>query len=325
MSELFGADPHAAPGPQGNQGASGQGDLVKDATIETFQADVMDVSMQVPVVVDFWAAWCGPCKTLGPLLEAQVKARGGKIKMVKVDTDKNQMLAQQLRIQSLPTVMAFVGGQPVDGFAGALPESQIGQFLDKVITMGEQAGLAPATGADPKALVEAGDAAFAAEDLSTAMQAYGAAVESATAGSDEQVTGLAGMARCAIAVGNPDQAEQMLAMVPAAKEGHPAVAQVKAMLALSGGSADQGALAPLQADVAARPDDPAAHFALAEALIDAGDMPSAMAGLLEAIRVDKDWNEGAARAKLLTLFEALGPTDDAVKAARRQLSSLLFS
>jgi len=307
--------------------APGADDLVKDATIETFQADVMDASMSVPVIVDFWASWCGPCKTLGPILEKAVHARGGQVKMVKVDTDKNQMLAQQLRIQSLPTVMAFVGGQPVDGFMGAVPESEVQTFLDRIIAAASQMGLNGAApgGVNPADLIAAGKEALAQGAFPQAIQAFAEAAGAAEDGSDDQLEAIAGIAHVQVAAGDLDAARATIDQVPEDKRGHAALAQITAQLQLMAEPAAEGDLGAAEAAFGADPSNQEQGFAFAEAQIAAGQVEAAMETLLTLIGQDREWNEGAARQKLLTLFDALGAAHPEVKRARRRLSSLLFS
>ncbi|MEO1043284.1 MAG: thioredoxin [Pseudomonadota bacterium] len=307
--------------------APGGDDLVKDATIETFQADVLEASMHVPVVVDFWATWCGPCKTLGPMLEKAVQARAGQVKMVKVDTDKNQMLAQQLRIQSLPTVMAFVGGQPVDGFMGAVPESEVQVFLDRIIAAAAQMGLKGGASdvMSAKDLIAAGKEALAQSAFPQAIQAFGEAANIADEGSDEQIEAIAGVAHVQLAAGDVEAARATLDQVPSDKKDHAALTQISAQLQLMGDPAAGGDLGAAEAAFRADPSNQEQGYALAEEQIAAGQVETAMDTLLTLIAKDQEWNEGAARQKLLTLFEALGAAHPEVKRARRRLSSLLFS
>ena len=305
MSEILGAAQGASP------------DLIKDASIETFEQDVLAASMTTPVIVDFWAEWCGPCKQLAPALEKAVTAAKGKVRLVKVDIDKNQMLASQLRIQSIPTVYAFFQGRPVDGFQGAVPESEIKAFIDRLTQM------AGAAGAQDDALtdyVEAGDAAFEAGDLAAAAQFYAQAAQD----DPENLKAIAGLARCHLALGDPDKARQVLDHAPADKQDDPALASVKASLSLAE-SNPGGDVAALQAQVERDPEDLAARFDLACAHLGAGAMEPAIDALLEIVGRERDWNEEAARKKLLTVFEALGPSHPAVLRGRRRLSSILFS
>jgi len=292
-----------------------QGPYIKDSSIETFAEDVLVASRTVPVIVDFWAPWCGPCKQLGPALEKAVNAAKGAVRLVKVNIDENQEIAQQLRIQSIPTVYAFKDGQPVDGFMGAIPESQVKAFVDQL--SGGHGG----AGHTEDVLAAAADA-FAAGDVSTAAQAYGHVLQD-----DPGHPGaVAGLARCYLKSGDVERARNTLQLVRPDAAGDEAVRGVEAELALAeSASKAQGDLVALQAKVGADPGDHQARFDLALALDAKGDREGAMDQLLEIVRRDRKWNEEAARKHLVTLFEAMGPTDPRTVGARRKLSSILFS
>jgi putative thioredoxin len=296
------------------------GDAVKDTDFAHFKADVIQASAAVPVLVDFWAPWCGPCRTLGPLLEKIVRASNGKVKLVKINIDEpqNQPLAQQLRIQSIPAVYAFHNGQPVDGFVGALPESQIKQFVDRLT-----GGPAGAPGADAvQHLIDEAKAALAEGQAELAAETFAVVLRHDA----ENVVAMAGLARAHLALGERDEARQILAEIPADQRKHADVTAADAAVAL----ADQaeGAtlrLAESERLLAANPADHKARFDLALALVGAGQNEPAMDQLLEIVRRDRNWNEQAARKQLVTLFEALGGTDPLTIAGRRRLSSILFS
>ncbi len=293
--------------------AAGDDARIKEASLESFASDVLLASREVPVIVDFWAEWCGPCKQLTPLLERLVRQARGAVRLVKVNADANRELAAQLRIQSLPTVMAFYNGQPVDGFVGALPESQIKSFIQRL--SGERG---------PSALDEllaAAKAAFEAKDLAGAAQTYAAVLQEDAA----NPVALAGLARCYLAHGDATRAEQTLALVPPESESHADVASARAALELSRQPAPAEDVAVLKQRLAADPKDHQARFDLALAASAQGDRETAVTELLEIIRRDRNWNDGAARQQLLKLFEAFGPADPVTVSGRRRLSSLLFS
>ena len=292
-------------------------DLIKDSSEATFMADVVEASQATPVIVDFWAPWCGPCKTLGPMLEDAVRAAKGAVKMVKVNVDEAQMIAGQLQIQSIPTVYAFYKGQPVDGFQGALPQSEIRAFIDRVVKAagGEAPGdtLADAIAAAEEMLAEGAvtDAAqtFAAilgEDAANAA-AYG------------------GLVRAHIALGELDQAEAFLNGAPMEISKAPELEAAHAQLLLARQAADAGPVADLTAAVEADPSDKQARFDLAQALYANGNAEDAVAHLLELFRQDREWNEAAAKTQLFTIFEALKPNDPVVLNGRRKLSSMIFA
>jgi putative thioredoxin len=287
-------------------------DLIKDVSEATFMKDVIEASNEVPVIVDFWAPWCGPCKTLGPALEAAVTAAKGKVRMVKVNVDENPNISGQLRIQSIPTVYAFFQGKPVDGFQGAVQNSEIKAFIDKLSALAGDGGL--------------GEALEAAET----MLADGAAVDAAETfaailGEEpENAAAYGGMVRAHLALDNLEQAEGMLAAAPAKIATSPEIEAARAQLALIRQAASAGPVADLLARVEAAPDDLQARFDLAKAQHASGDIATAVDTLLDLFRRDREWNEGAAKAQLFTIFDALKPTDPIALKGRRKLSSMIF-
>lgn len=291
---------------------------ISDATDATFAEEVIEASKTVPVVVDFWAPWCGPCRQLTPALEKVVKAARGKVRLVKVNTDENPVVAQQLRIQSIPTVYGFANGRPVDGFAGALPESQVRAFVDKLIAAGGgKAGPSPVDEA-----LEQARAAFEAGDADTAAAIYQQILQH----DPEEARAGAGLARCHLQAGRLEQAQAAIDAVPAARAGDPEVAAVRAAVELaSDGSAAAVDTAALEARLAKNPDDHEARYDLALGLYRAGSARAAIDSLIEIVRRDREWNDQAARKQVLKILEALGPTDPLTAEARRKLSSILFS
>jgi len=294
------------------QSAAGD-DIIKDTTDQSFMADVIEASRDVPVIVDFWAPWCGPCKTLGPALEAEVKAARGKVRMVKVNVDENQAVAGQLRVQSIPTVYAFFQGQPVDGFQGAQPASALMEFVGKLAAMAGDDGLGAALD-EADQMLDDGAAIDAAQVFAAVL-----------AEEPENARAFGGLARANIAAGNLDQAEALIANVPVAIASAPEVDAARAKLALAQQAANAGPVDELRAAVEANPDDHQARFDLAQALYAAGRVEEAIDTLLDLFRRDRDWNDGAAKTQLFTIFDALKPNDPLAAKGRRKLSSMIFA
>ena len=286
---------------------------VKETTTQSFMKDVIEESKQQPVLVDFWAPWCGPCKQLTPILEKAVKSAKGKIKLAKMDIDKHPDIPGQMGIQSIPAVIAFANGQPVDGFMGALPEAQVIAFLERV-TKGK-------IGGEEKDLLKEADAALAAGNAAEAANLYGQLLKEDSG----NVAALAGLARCYVATGNLEQAKKTLAIVPEAKLNDSAVAAARAALELAEQAKSVGPIDELEKKVAADPLDHQARFDLAAALNAKGKRAEAADHLMAIVKRDRKWNEDGARKQLVQFFDAWGPTDAATVEGRKRLSSILFS
>jgi putative thioredoxin len=303
----FGTDTAAAPA-----------DLIKDGTEATFMADVIEASAEVPVIVDFWATWCGPCKTLGPMLEKIVTEAKGRVKMVKIDVDAEQRLAgalaqQGLPLQSIPTVVGFVEGRPVDMFQGAVPESQIRDFIKKLTDMaGSDGGL--------------GEALEAAEEMLSQGAASDAAQTFAAILGEEpdNAAAMGGLARAHLAMDQVDEAEALLSTAPDTIFNAPEIEAARAQIALARQAAGAGPLGDLQAAVEANPDDHQARFDYAQALHADGNVEEAVEQLLDLFKRDREWNDSAAKTQLFTIFEALKPQDPVALNGRRRLSSMIF-
>ncbi|WP_417246415.1 tetratricopeptide repeat protein [Celeribacter sp.] len=297
----------------GQSTGAAHGAYVKDVSEADFMAEVIEASQETPVIVDFWAPWCGPCKQLGPALEAEVNAAGGAVKMAKVNVDENQMIAGQMRVQSIPTVYAFFKGQPVDGFQGALPPSQIKEFVAKVVALNVDESLSDA--------VAAADEMFDAGEIEDAAQTYAAILEE-----DDKLAGAyAGLAKCHLAKGEVEEAEALINGVAAEISSDAAIEAMHAQIALAKEAENAGPVAELAAKVEADPTDMQARLDLAVAQHADGQIEAAVETLLAAFRQDRDWNDGAIKEQLFKIFDSLKPNDPIVLTGRRKLSSMLFA
>ena len=298
---------------QNGGGLTAAADVVKDVTTQSFMKDVIEESKRQPVLVDFWAPWCGPCKQLTPILEKAVKAAKGKVKLTKMDIDKHPEVPGQMGIQSIPAVIAFVNGQPADGFMGALPESQVLAFLERLTK--------EKIGGEDTDLLKTADAALAGGDAAAAADIYAQLL----AQDSGNVAALAGLARCYVETGNIEQAKKTLALVPEAKLNEASVAAARAAVDLAEKAKSVGPVGELEQKVAANPLDHQARFDLATALNAGGKRAEAANHLLEIVKRDRKWNDDAARKQLVQFFEAWGFADPAAVEGRKRLSTILFS
>jgi putative thioredoxin len=287
--------------------------LVKETTTQTFVKDVVEESKRQPVLIDFWAPWCGPCKQLTPVLEKAVRAAKGKVKLVKMNIDEHPAIPGQMGIQSIPAVIAFVNGQPADGFMGALPESQVVAFLERLTK--------DSIGGEAKDLLKAADTALADGDAATAATLYAELL----AEDNGNVQALAGLTRCYVETGALEQAQQTLALIPDSKRNEPSVAAALAALQLAEQAKTLGPVAELEQKVAANPLDHQARFDLALALNGKGQRLDALEQLIGIVRRDRKWNDDGARKQLIQFFDAWGPADEATIEGRKRLSSILFA
>jgi putative thioredoxin len=290
------------------------GDLIKETTTQTFVKDVIEESKRQPVLIDFWAPWCGPCRQLTPIIEKAVRAAKGKVKLVKMNIDEHPQIPGQMGIQSIPAVIAFVGGRPADGFMGAVPESQVTAFIDK-LTKGMPG---PASVGD---LLKEAEAAIGEGDFQTAASIYAEILQD----DSSNIAALAGLARCYVETGAMEQAKQTLALIPEAKRGEPAVKAVQAAIDLAEQAESLGPVTELEQKLAANPADHQTRFDLAVALNAKGDRLDAANHLLDIIKRDRKWNDDGARKQLVQFFEAWGGADEATVEGRKRLSSILFS
>jgi putative thioredoxin len=299
---------------EGNGAAPPAGDLIKDTTTQTFVQDVIEESKRQPVLIDFWAPWCGPCRQLTPILEKAVRAAKGKVKLVKMNIDEHPQIPGQMGIQSIPAVIAFAGGRPADGFMGAVPESQVTAFIEK-LTKGMPG---PASVVD---LLKEAEAAIAEGDHASAAQVYAEILQD----DPTNIAALAGLARCYVETGAIDQAKNTLAMIPEAKRNDAAVKAVQAAIELSEQAKSLGPVTELEQKIAANPADHQARFDLAIALNAQGNRLNAANHLLDIVKSDRKWNDDGARKQLVQFFEAWGGADEATVEGRKRLSSILFS